>query len=130
MSELSLFGKLFGDVVKLIYATTDVESQQSEKKEAKTDRAILTFKECVDWAKSKKAQYSKVENMMISVKKNQNSKSDKDKLIVTLAVADDRDEPISKNGKSSISKVYIVQRLDKGLIQALDGEESVIISLL
>lgn len=129
MSELSLFGKLFGDVVKLIYATTDVESQQSEKKEAKTDRAILTFKECVDWAKSKKAQYSKVENMMISVKKNQNSKSDKDKLIVTLAVADDRDEPISKNGKSGISEVYIVQRLDKGLIQALDGEETVIIGL-
>lgn len=129
MSELSLFGKLFGDVVKLIYATTDVESQQSEKKEAKTDRAILTFKECVDWAKSKKAQYSKVENMMISVKKNQKSKSDKDKLIVTLAVADDRDEPISKNGKSGISEVYIVQRLDKGLIQALDGEETVIIGL-
>ena len=127
MKELMIIGKIFGKAAKIIYNLQDEDTKIFGTE--KEDRSVLTFKECYSWALRKKELYPETRNLFVSVKKNPDSVTDRDKLKIITAVLDDKSEVITRDGIKGISEVYIVRSIDLELVNALDGKETTIIEL-
>lgn len=91
------------------------------------DNEMIFFDEIVNWAKEKRKEYPEAVAFLIAVKDNPNCRNDKDKLLITQGLLDINNKPISLYGREPVGRILYTKTIDEKLINALNGEENVIV---
>lgn len=113
--------KLMEKFEKYVEENAEKEFQKMLYKE------IYTLQDSMKFFKENKDEMPNVKGFYLSVKKNTKPKQENDQFIIFQCLIDANDKPITVNGQTAFSIDCRAKTIDDKIIQALDGEESVII---
>lgn len=87
---------------------------------------VVTLQFCITWAKKMRERFPKSAGFLIAVKSNPTPKNENDRFVVTLAMLDVYNQPISYGTDKGVSTLVYGKTIDQGLLNLLNGNESVL----
>lgn len=115
----SLFSKLADVIIDDVLDKIDGEIEVLQ---------VVTFSDCVEFAKKEKVKYPNVAGFIIRIEENKKPINGDDLLVLTQGLFDKNNKPIvdfedTKNGEMTVSRIIHTKTIDEKMIVNLGGEK-------